>query len=160
MRSLIFSVTACIVVSLALIGQTAQAPRRTVKLTDGQTLEGRVLNEGFSDLQLLTDDQRVRLLRRADGDRYRAVTSQRDWPTYHGDVNGNRYTTLTQIDKTNVARLAPRWVFPMANVTYVENTPLVVGGIMRAYAMRTHGGRERSDQRRYRAKRKRVRSTR
>src|SRR5215813_11908855 len=110
MRNLIFSFAACIVVTLGLIGQTVQAPRRTVKLADGETLEGRVLNEGFSDLQLLTDDQRVRLLRRAEGDRFRAVTSQRDWPTYHGDVNGNRYTTLKQIDKTNVARLAPRWV--------------------------------------------------
>jgi alcohol dehydrogenase (cytochrome c) len=127
MRTLIFSVTLCISASLLLI---AQSQRKTVRLTDGQTVEGRVLNEGFSDLQLLTDDQHVRLLRKVDADRYRAVTSQRDWPTYHGDPSGNRYSTITQIDKTNVARLAPRWVFPIPNVTQVENTPLVVGGIM------------------------------
>ena len=54
---------------------------------------------------------------RPPGDRYRVVTSQRDWTTYHGDPGGNRYTTLTQIDKSNVARLAPRWVFPIPNVT-------------------------------------------
>src|SRR5438105_4174450 len=117
----------CASVSLCLI---AQSPRRTVRTTDGQSLEGRVLNEGMSDLQILTDDQRVHLLRKTDGGQYRAVTSQKDWPTYHGDPAGNRYTTLTQIDKSNVARLAPRWVFPIPNVTQVENTPLVAGGIM------------------------------
>jgi alcohol dehydrogenase (cytochrome c) len=127
MRTLIFSVTLCVSASLLLI---AQSQRKTVRLTDGQTVEGRVLNEGFSDLQLLTDDQHIRLLRKVDADRYRAVTSQRDWPSYHGDPAGNRYSTITQIDKTNVARLAPRWVFPIPNVTQVENTPLVVGGIM------------------------------
>ena len=69
--------------------------RKTVQTTSGQTLEGRVLNEGMSDLQLRTDDQRIHLLRKAAGDRYRVVTSQRDWTTYHGDPGGNRYTTLT-----------------------------------------------------------------
>ena len=37
---------------------------------------------------------------------------------------------MTQIDKTNVACLAPRWVFPIPNVTQVENTPIVIGGII------------------------------
>ena len=62
----------------------AQAPatpppavRKTIQTTDGQTLEGRVLNEGMSDLQLQTDDQRIHLLRKTAGDRYRAVTSPR-----------------------------------------------------------------------------------
>jgi alcohol dehydrogenase (cytochrome c) len=124
-----------LIVSLLLLA--SQAPpatlpvvRKTVQTTDGKTITGRVLNEGMSDLQLLTDDQHVHLIRKMDGGRYREVTSQKDWPTYHGDVGGNRYSTLTQIDKTNVGRLAPKWVFPMPNVTTVENTPVVVGGIM------------------------------
>ena len=33
--------------------------------TDGRTLDGVVLNEGFDDLQLRTDDKRVHLLRRS-----------------------------------------------------------------------------------------------
>ena len=33
---------------------------------------------------------------------YRPVTSETPWPTYNGDPGGNRYTTLTQIDKTTV----------------------------------------------------------
>ncbi len=83
----------------------------------------------MSDLQLRTDDNELRLLRK-DGDRYRVVTSQTDWTTYNGDPSGNRYTKLTQIDQSNVARLAPKWIFPMPNVPQVENTPLVVEGVM------------------------------
>src|SRR5262249_55603307 len=99
----------------------AQAPaRRRVQTTDGQTIEGTVLAEGISDLALRTDDRRIRLLRKMDGGRYRVVTSQSDWTTYHGDPSGNRYSKLTQIDRTNVARLAPKWVFPLPNVTYIE----------------------------------------
>ena len=105
------------------------AARRSVMLTDGTKLEGQVLSEGMSDLQIRTDDRKIRLLRKS-GDRYRAVTSQTDWTTYHGDPSGNRYTKLTQIDKTNVAALAPKWTFPVPNVSLVENTPLVFEGIM------------------------------
>lgn len=111
----------------------ASAPavvRQTISTVDGQMIEGRVLNQGMTDLQMLTDDHRIRLLRSTGIGRYRQVTSQTDWPTYHGDPSGNRFTKLTQIDKSNVARLAPHWTFPIPNVTQVENTPLVVDGIM------------------------------
>ena len=50
-------------------------PRDASTTTDGRTLEGEVLGEGFDDLQLRTDDKRVHLLRRA-GERFRAVTSE------------------------------------------------------------------------------------
>ena len=103
--------------------------RRSVTLTDGTKLEGQTLSEGMTDLQIRTDDHKIRLLRKS-GDRYREVTSQTDWPTYHGDPSGNRYTKLTQINKTNVAGLAPKWVFPIPNVGQVETTPLVIEGIM------------------------------
>ena len=146
MRTLLITLCLCASVSLCLL---AQAPnRKKIQTIDGQTLEGRVLSEGMSDLQLLTDDQRIHLLRKTADDHYRTVTSQRDWPTYHGDPSGNRYTTLTQIDKTNVSRLAPRWVFPLGNVTQVENTPVVVDGIMyvssanEVYALDAGSGRQ------------------
>src|SRR5215510_5885839 len=86
----------------------AQLPvvRKTIQTTDGKTLTGRVIGEGFTDLQLATDDGKVQLLRKtADPNRYRVVTSQRDWASYHGDPGGNHYTTATQINKSNVARL-------------------------------------------------------
>ena len=120
MRTLTISgIFAALTIAVALWAQDAiprtqviPATRRTIQTTDGQTLQGQVLSEGMSDLQIRTDDKRIRLLRK-DGNRYRLVTSQTDWPSYNGDPSGNRYSKLTQIDKANVARLAPRWIFPM-----------------------------------------------
>jgi len=103
--------------------------RLRVQTTAGATLDGQVLGEGFDDLQLLTDDKRVRLLRRV-GDRVREVTSSVDWPTYNGDPRGNRYTTLTQIDKATVQRLAPKWIFAFPGAGSLQGTPVVVSGIM------------------------------
>ncbi len=117
--------------SLAPISRDAPATvvRRKIQTADGKTIEGQVLSEGIAELALRTDDKRIQLLRKT-GDRYRVVTSQTDWTTYNGDASGNRYSRLTQIDKTNVARMAPKWVFPIPNVSTVENTPLVIEGIM------------------------------
>ena len=103
--------------------------RLTAQTTDGRTLAGVVVNEGFTDVQLRTDDNRVHLLRR-DGDRFRPVTSDTDWPTYNGEPGGNRYTELTQIDKQTVTRLAPKWMYPIADAGLLQVTPVVVGGIM------------------------------
>ena len=104
--------------------------RTTATTTDGKALEGQLLGEGFADLQVLTDDKRVHLLRRADGSRFREVTSQSDWPTYNGDPGGNRYTKLTQINKENVSRLAPKWVFTIPGAGGAQVTPSVVSGVM------------------------------
>jgi alcohol dehydrogenase (cytochrome c) len=104
--------------------------RTTVTLSGGQTLVGLVLNQGSQEMQLLADsDRKIRLLRK-DGAGYRAVTSQSDWPTYNGVVGGNRYSALDQIDKSNVARLAPKWIFPLANTAPLQGTPIVVDGVM------------------------------
>jgi alcohol dehydrogenase (cytochrome c) len=103
--------------------------RLTVQTTDGRTLAGEVLGEGFDDLQLRTNDRKVHLLRRA-GERFRVVTSETGWPTYNGETGGNRHTTLTQINKNNVSRLAPKWVFPVPDGGQLQVTPVVVDGIM------------------------------
>jgi len=103
--------------------------RKTIQTTDNRTIAGRVLGEGFDDLQLRSDDDRVHLLRRS-GDRYRGVTSTVDWPTYNGDPGGNRFTTITQIDRSNVARLAPAWMFTIPDAGQLQVTPAVSGGIM------------------------------
>jgi len=112
----------------------AQLPtvRKTIQTTEGKSLSGRVIGEGPTDLQLATDDGRVQLLRKTDNpNRYRLVTSQKDWPTYHGEMSGNHFTTATQITKSNVSRLAPRWTFQLPGITQqVENTPVVVEGLM------------------------------
>src|SRR5262245_41362461 len=102
---------------LSLLGlifaQGPQRVRQKIQTTDGKVLEGILMNQTSVDLQLQTDDQRIHLLR-ATGDRFREVTSQVDWPTYHGTVGGNRFSTMDQINRTNVARLAPKWIFTMA----------------------------------------------
>jgi alcohol dehydrogenase (cytochrome c) len=103
--------------------------RAKVTLTDGKILEGQLVGQGFTDMQLRTDDKKVHLLRRV-GEKFREVTSEKDWPTYNGDVGGNRYTTLNQITRTNVTRLGPKWVFTLPNAARLQVTPLVVGGIM------------------------------
>ncbi len=103
--------------------------RMTAQLTNGSTLEGQVLGEGYEDVQLRTNDQHIHLLRRV-GDRFREVTSDVDWPTYNGDTRGNRYITMTQITKENVSRLAPKWMFTFPNAAGLQVTPVVMGGIM------------------------------
>lgn len=123
------------------------AKRLQVQTTDGKFLDGQVIGEGFDDLQLRTADERVHLLRR-DESRFREVTSGADWPTYNGNPGGNRYTTLTQINKGNVARLAMAWMFTLPGAGQLQVTPVVVGGLMyvagvnECYALDAGNGRE------------------
>ncbi len=103
--------------------------RLQVQTTDGKTLDGVVLGEGFTDLQLRSDDQKIHLLRRV-GDRYREAQPGTDWPTYDGQPQGNRFTKLTEINKNNVNRLSPKWIFPIPRAGLLQETPVVAGGIM------------------------------
>ncbi len=71
-----------------------------------------------------------------------------EWPTYHGNLSGNRFSPLDQINTANVARLAPAWMFPFPGAARaLENTPLVVEGVMyvtavnEAYALDARNGR-------------------
>jgi PQQ-dependent dehydrogenase (methanol/ethanol family) len=52
-----------------------------------------------------------------------------DWLTYNGNLSGNRYSELAQINTGNVAALKLRWLFPMAN-SGLEVTPLEADGAM------------------------------
>jgi glucose dehydrogenase len=71
--------------------------------------------------------------------------AQTDWPTFGHDPGGRRFSPLTQIDASNVNRLARAWTYHMrpANPSPTgrsgtfggagrawEATPLVVGGVM------------------------------
>ena len=103
--------------------------RMKIELVDGRILEGVALNQTSVDLQLLSDDHRIHLLRKG-AEKYRAVTSQVDWPTYHGQAGGNRYSTVDQINAGNVSRLAPAWMYNVGTTPQLEVTPVVAGGIM------------------------------
>jgi alcohol dehydrogenase (cytochrome c) len=55
-----------------------------------------------------------------------------DWPTYHGQLSGNRYSALAGITPGNVKNLSPRWMFsvPDQGNQPLEGTPVVVDGVM------------------------------
>ncbi|HEY7335448.1 MAG TPA: PQQ-binding-like beta-propeller repeat protein [Bryobacteraceae bacterium] len=68
-------------------------------------------------------------------------TSAADWPMFNRDLAGTRYSPLTQINASNVSKLAPAWTYKFnrpgktirgdsPSELYQEITPIVVGGIM------------------------------
>ena len=65
---------------------------------------------------------------------WRAVLAPKpgNWPSYHGQLSGNRYSALTQITPDNIRSLAPRWMFsvPGQGSQSLETTPVVVDGVM------------------------------
>jgi acido-empty-quinoprotein group A len=67
----------------------------------------------------------------ADGlDPSKLLTPPTDtWPTYNGDYSGQRFSTLAQIDQSNVGDLTVAWVAQLRTVA-IKSTPLVVNGIM------------------------------
>jgi alcohol dehydrogenase (cytochrome c) len=106
-------------------------PYRTrARLVDGRQLGGMVLAQGMYDVQMLSDDHQLHLLRRAAGETFREVTSQLDWATYNGQDGGNRFIALKQIAKSNVRQVVPSWIFNMPNASRLEVTPVVANGIM------------------------------
>ena len=107
-----------------------QPYRKSFAMTNGRTLDGLVLSEGSEDAQIRADDNRIHLLRKTDSGKFREVTSETNWPSYNGDVGGNRYTTLAQINKSNVKRVSPRWTFRLPNAGVLQGTPVVVDGVM------------------------------
>jgi alcohol dehydrogenase (cytochrome c) len=53
-----------------------------------------------------------------------------DWPFYHGDYSGQRYSGLDQINAGNVHGLRAQWVFHSRNSQALEVTPVVIQGVM------------------------------
>jgi alcohol dehydrogenase (cytochrome c) len=71
------------------------------------------------------------------------------WPTYDGSQAGNRFSSLDQINISNVQRLAPKWMFNVRGAPRdLEVTPLVAGGVMyvtsvnEAFALDARSGRQ------------------
>ena len=125
-----------------------QPYRLKAALAGGKSLEGMVVAESFEDAALKTDDEKLHMLRRADGGKFREVTSEVDWTTYNGNIGGNRFTTLSQITKSNLKHVGPRWIFTMPNASGLEVTPIVSEGVMyvtnanECYALDAGSGRQ------------------
>jgi acido-empty-quinoprotein group A len=89
------------------------------------------------------------------------------WPTYHGDYTGRRYSTLKQINTTNVKGLTLAWVYrvntsragailggegpdtpPPGSAPQVKSTPLMINGTLyfsvpdHVYAVDARTGRD------------------
>lgn len=76
------------------------------------------------------------------------------WPTYNGDYSGRRYSTLNQINASNVSSLASTWVYRASNFgtasfgSVIKSTPLEVHGVLyftmpdNVWAVDARSGRE------------------
>lgn len=62
-----------------------------------------------------------------------AAVAQRsaDWPVYGGNADGNRYSSLRQIDRGNVSQLKQAWRFDMGEGG-LQTSPLMIGGVLYA----------------------------
>ena len=60
------------------------------------------------------------------------------WPTYNGDYSGRRFSSLQQVNSTNINELTLAWMFRISNVgaqrgvgsPEIKSTPLMVKGIL------------------------------
>jgi alcohol dehydrogenase (cytochrome c) len=65
------------------------------------------------------------------------------WPTYSGDYSGKRYSSLTQINQSNVKNLTLGWVSRVANGTGGGGrggAPTIVGGVAQTESSAGGGG--------------------
>jgi len=53
-----------------------------------------------------------------------------NWISYHGDYTGRRYSGLAQVNPATVPQLRAEWAFHVRNTNRLENTPVVVNGMM------------------------------
>src|ERR1700753_380918 len=67
----------------------------------------------------------------------RAAQEPQNWLTYYGNYAGWSYSTLNQINRANVNRLAPVWTFPAGDIPAdrflrqgLEAAPLVIDGTL------------------------------
>jgi alcohol dehydrogenase (cytochrome c) len=78
----------------------------------------------------------------------RAESEPGSWITYSGSYRGQRFSSLDQVNTSNVAALRPAWVYQARETGAFEATPLVADGVMylteprgRVVALDVHTGR-------------------
>src|SRR5580700_10254210 len=60
------------------------------------------------------------------------------WPTFNGDYTGQRFSTLKEINATNVGQITQQWVYKITSVgaqrgaagPVIKSTPLLVNGML------------------------------
>lgn len=61
------------------------------------------------------------------------VPRRSDWPVYGGQAEGDHYSALSQINRSNVQQLKEAWKFDAAEEGGLETSPIVVGRTLYAY---------------------------
>jgi quinoprotein glucose dehydrogenase len=62
-----------------------------------------------------------------------ALAADQDWPVYLGDAGATHFSSLAQITRANVARLAPAWTYHAGEATatsQIQCNPLIVDGVL------------------------------
>src|ERR1035441_6261565 len=67
--------------------------------------------------------------------------STTDWPVYNGTLDGDHYSRLAQINRTNVHRLKVAWSFDTGEEGVIEFNPLIVGRVLLRIHAIAEGGR-------------------
>src|SRR6185437_2035187 len=79
--------------------------------------------------EALAADEQTGVLDVTQSDLLRKQTKD-DWLSYHGNYDGQRFSSLTQITPANLNRLAVAWVFHTQEAGPLEGTPVVAAGVM------------------------------
>jgi len=79
-------------------------------------------------------DQKVRAAQReSPAPHQRSRTQTVDWPIYGGRGTNDHYSPLTQINRSNVAKLRIAWTFDSHEPGGLQTSPLIVGRTLYAY---------------------------
>ena len=62
-----------------------------------------------------------------------STVERRDWPVYGGAPEDARYSSLSQINRSNVRRLKIAWTFDSTETGGLQTSPIIVGGMLFAY---------------------------
>jgi quinoprotein glucose dehydrogenase len=59
-----------------------------------------------------------------------ALRGIQDWPWYGGSPEGNHYSTLSQINRSNVKQLQLAWSFDTGEQGGLQSSPLIIDGVL------------------------------
>src|SRR5580658_10930482 len=62
-----------------------------------------------------------------------AGQSETGWPAYNGGLDGDHYSKLAQINRTNVQQLKVAWTFDTGEKGGLQDNPLVIGQTLYAF---------------------------
>jgi len=96
----------------------------TTSMVQAQEVQGGTL---YGNMDVVTQD----MLDRADGDANNFLHT-------NGNYAQTRYYPASQINRDNVKRLSPAWIFQTEVVESMETSPLIVNGIMYATTSFSH----------------------